>query len=567
MRLIKQTTFIKKINMKSALIIRLIRTMLKLLYLCYTIVVVIWASFEEAINDDGVLALNCIELSLLIIISLLFCYHIQSNFKSITFTTPKLLNIIATIVCLVISICQLLGPNIRHRHGIKGIFFVFKLTLTDIALYDMLVPIRNNQRSPSSIEDSSPLNSEKIAEIMSKAMKMASNTNDKELMNEIDLYLRSTCRHSYEIIDQEEKIDDKKDEAISLIGWNFSLKLDETARPIDPQDIIPEPSIHTGSQDLEELEKIEFDIFKFSEENGQNSLQIIMNHLFNKFDFFNTLNIPQQQFKKLILRIQSGYKAENPYHNSTHAADVVQAFHYMINSCGAKEICNFSPAEVAICYISAAIHDYQHPGLTNAFLVNTQHKLAMLYNDKAVLENFHISSAFNLTMKPSMNIFINMEENLQKLFRKKIIDLVLATDMSKHFEHLNNFQGLIDSGKVFSEEGKYASMELLMHFCDLSNAFRPFEISKKWTELINQEFFMQGDKEKELGIPISPTCNRDNVIVEKAQLNFVTYLIEPFISPMETLLPKFKDLVEILNENKEELERILAESNENQSVK
>ena len=36
-------------------------------------------------------------------------------------------------------------------------------------------------------------------------------------------------------------------------------------------------------------------------------------------------------------------------------------------------------------YLAAAAHDYQHPGLTNDYMVRTHHPLAMLYNDRSVL--------------------------------------------------------------------------------------------------------------------------------------------------------------------------------------
>ncbi|CAG9315687.1 pde-4_1 [Blepharisma stoltei] len=534
-------------------------TIQKLLYLTYAAVAIIWASFDGSIGDDGVTVLNSIELGLLILIIAVVLYNILSNFNSINFTTQKLLSMIITVVCLIMSLTQLSGAPIRNKSGIKGIFLVFKLILADIAMYDMLTSKENFHKSQSSVEVINPIDG-KLAEILNNAMKLASNANDKDLMSEISLYFKSVCYKSPYEIEPDEKIEDKRDEAASLIGWNFSLKLDETSHPIDPQDIVPEAFHSSRNQDLDQLETFEFDIFRFNEENNHNGLQIIMNHLFNKFDLFNSLNIPQKQFRKFILRIQSGYKSENAYHNSTHAADVVQAFHFLLHNFDAKEICNFSLAEIAICYISASIHDYQHPGLTNFFLINTQHKLAMLYNDTAVLENFHVSSAFNLIMKPSTNIFVDMDPASIKLFRSKIISLVLATDMSKHFEEINRFENLIKSQEIASEGGKSTMMELLMHFCDISNVFRPYEICRKWAELISQEFFLQGDQEKELGILLSPTCDRNNVIIPKAQLSFIANFIDPFLNPMKTVFPKFENLVVLLDKNKEELQKSLAES-------
>ena len=47
-------------------------------------------------------------------------------------------------------------------------------------------------------------------------------------------------------------------------------------------------------------------------------------------------------------------------------------------------------------YLSAIAHDYEHPGVTNDFLVRTKHPLAMCHNDKSVLENHHASAAYQV---------------------------------------------------------------------------------------------------------------------------------------------------------------------------
>ena len=64
------------------------------------------------------------------------------------------------------------------------------------------------------------------------------------------------------------------------------------------------------------------------------------------------------------------------------------------------------PEEVLSLLLAAAIHDFDHPGYTNNFLVTTGHKLAILYNDRSVLENHHVASAWQLMLSDPKNEFL-----------------------------------------------------------------------------------------------------------------------------------------------------------------
>ena len=53
-----------------------------------------------------------------------------------------------------------------------------------------------------------------------------------------------------------------------------------------------------------------------------------------------------------------------------------------------------SDLEIFAAIIAAIIHDLEHTGTTNSFHVMSGSSTALLYNDRAVLENHHISAAF-----------------------------------------------------------------------------------------------------------------------------------------------------------------------------
>jgi len=47
--------------------------------------------------------------------------------------------------------------------------------------------------------------------------------------------------------------------------------------------------------------------------------------------------------------------------------------------------------DVTSFLLASLVHDFKHFGVNNMFLINTKSKLAIRYNDKSVLENYHIA--------------------------------------------------------------------------------------------------------------------------------------------------------------------------------
>ena len=64
----------------------------------------------------------------------------------------------------------------------------------------------------------------------------------------------------------------------------------------------------------------------------------------------------------------------------------------------------------------------------------------MFFVSRAVLENHHSALAFQLTRAhDDANIFKNLSSEEYRQIRTVMIDMILATEMNKHFEHLNKF--------------------------------------------------------------------------------------------------------------------------------
>ena len=58
---------------------------------------------------------------------------------------------------------------------------------------------------------------------------------------------------------------------------------------------------------------------------------------------------------------------------------------------------------------SGLCHDMGHPGRNNALFSNALEPLALLYNDRAVLENYHACLTFKTLEKPDCDIFMALK--------------------------------------------------------------------------------------------------------------------------------------------------------------
>jgi len=178
----------------------------------------------------------------------------------------------------------------------------------------------------------------------------------------------------------------------------------------------------------------EYDCYLVEKATKQNSLFFTLMYLHYKDDWKAIIpKFTETNFKNLAYSLQASYR-KNHYHNSCHAADVVQNLYFMMHKQDVITECALTPLDIFCTLISGAAHDMDHPGTNNLFEIKNRSKLAILYNDVSVLENHHAASFFFLieNAKHDCYIFKHMSETDKANCRKQILDNILCTDMSKH---------------------------------------------------------------------------------------------------------------------------------------
>uniref|UniRef100_A0A8C1S6B5 Phosphodiesterase n=1 Tax=Cyprinus carpio TaxID=7962 RepID=A0A8C1S6B5_CYPCA len=380
--------------------------------------------------------------------------------------------------------------------------------------------------------------------------------------NQVSEFISSTFlekQHDMEIMSPPTKEKEKKKWPMSQIS---GVKKPSHSSSVAASSI-PRFGIRTDQEDLlakelEDFDKWGVDIFKISEYSGNRPLTVAMYTIFQERDLLKSFKIPVDTFITYMMALEENYHADVAYHNSIHAADVVQSTNVLLSTPALEAV--FTDLEILAAMFASAIHDVDHPGVSNQFLVNTNSELALMYNDSSVLENHHLAVGFKLLQEENCDIFQNLTKKQRQSLRKMVIDMVLATDMSKHMNLLADLKTMVETKKVTSlgvllldnYSDRIQVLQNMVHCADLSNPTKPLELYRQWTNRIMVEFFTQGDRERDKGIEISPMCDKHNASIEKSQVGFIDYIVHPLWETWADLVhPDAQEILDMLEDNRE----------------
>ena len=109
--------------------------------------------------------------------------------------------------------------------------------------------------------------------------------------------------------------------------------------------------------------------------------------------------------------------------------------------------------------------------------------LALIYNDESVLENHHLAVAFKLLQNQGCDILASLSAKQRQTMRKMSIDMVLATDMSKHMSLLADLKTMVETKKVAG-----SGVLLLDNYNDRIQVCITTTLKPRYNEPQNSEF-------------------------------------------------------------------------------
>lgn len=284
-----------------------------------------------------------------------------------------------------------------------------------------------------------------------------------------------------------------------------------------------------------------FDVFEVDRLCGGLPLQVVSLNAFARLNTISRFSLPEDKLRAFLADVENHYSKEIPYHTSVHVSDVVQGVVCALYADAGWR--SLTDLEVLALIFAATIHDLAHPGVNNPFLIRTGEERAIIYNDRSVLENGHCSLGFRLLRKPENNFLAGLSQEDGDFVRKLVIELILATDMTMHSSLVADVEAtaLRLGGEVAQWKGpdRILLLKYLLHSCDISNPGRPFDHCYEWGRRVTDEFFRQGDREKEMGVPVNPINDRHTATPIKGQKFFCEFFVKPTFAALLPVAPNF----------------------------
>lgn len=415
---------------------------------------------------------------------------------------------------------------------------IFWLQTRDQRTYKTSTSMRNQNEGISSEPEMIIKSCENIQRNLKKARSVIMYQEIKDSLKISYIELESvkqkigSALYSTEIKFEDELLDAEDKEFITQNFVDIGYRANESIQPTLVNFIEKNyPFSHYGVEEMGSLlsqigNNWNFDIWFIQDATGA-SVSIVGKYLCKKWSLNDFLNQDNEKIENFFAKIENGY-LDNPYHNACHAADVLHTDLYFLMQSNIKK--SLTQIDLVSCIIAALGHDIGHPAITNRFLVNNRDKLALRYNDASVLESMHTAKTFKILAENDSNILSNLENEDWLRSRKLIIGMILETDMSKHFEILGKFRtrvSTLSNLDIENFEDKIQILAMGIKCADIGHSAKDGELHRKWTQLVCEEFFAQGDLEKAKGQAISMYCDRDNTDIAKSQAGFLKNICVP----------------------------------------
>jgi hypothetical protein len=275
-----------------------------------------------------------------------------------------------------------------------------------------------------------------------------------------------------------------------------------------------------------DLASYTFDPHSF--DNTDNILAAITHQMFLVPEYNKAYEIPDLKLVDYILTVRRNYRPV-AYHNFTHAVSVTHSLYVMIVNGMLDEY--MTKLELFSMLVAALNHDIDHRGTNNAFQQKTGSVLANFYG-ASTMERHHFNHAMTILNSSSG---LNILERLSTVEYKRCLELIehsiLATDLATFFPSRKQILSIVEGSGFDKKNSHHISLlrGIIMNCADLGAMYKPFQNCLHTANSVYEEFFQQGDKEKEMGMPYSSelTDRSKKSEIPRMQVGFYNFVVIP----------------------------------------
>jgi len=276
-------------------------------------------------------------------------------------------------------------------------------------------------------------------------------------------------------------------------GVLFALRVQrslERSRPAHPEDSYQSRVPFDCTKDeadaifqaLEGISEWGWDVRPLVQATKGRPLQALGYHILKRdgTNFVEQFSLDEATLRRWLELVETSYN-DAKYHNSAHAADVLQSVFAIIVMDAHRFL---SDIEQMALVMAAMVHDMGHDGMSNVFHKNALTQRALDHNDQSIQENFHAATLFTrMAADESVNIFKHLSKQHFGQIRQILIHCLLHTDMSKHFVNLKELKGMIESKGQEPDEWVDSSdtlMAAVLHTADIGAQAKPTVVARHW---------------------------------------------------------------------------------------
>jgi len=301
-------------------------------------------------------------------------------------------------------------------------------------------------------------------------------------------------------------------------------------------DIINQNSFSVNS------ENIFIDTFDSSKFNKYEQYQVVF-HVYKYFDLISKFNIEPRILLSFLKKLDICYQS-NSNHDFNHAIDVFQHLSMQIHTCKLHLV--LTQEELLSLLIASLAHDADHDGFSqlNAGLM---YEMLIVHSPQ---ERRHCAALLTILNDNESNILTNIPQHFADKIIKMSLDMILATDMSKHFDIIQSLNNNFKSPDFSFEKDdiRRTTMHIMLKAADIGIISRPNRIFDGFS--LSEEFFAEGNVWGLPGIEfLSNDQLRKDIHWGKSMRTFLHRVCQPTYDILAKVLPDLSKFSKIVQDN------------------